>query len=154
MKTDERKCKNPKCGEIHSKKAIKRVFGEESMVYIGGYCSSHCYTEVANNKKSNTPTSTINWIPVKSGQLPIKSEKAYKETLSEGFSDKVLAFCSDATIRMARYHNQLECWIVDSCSSSFSDFVRYWAVNITEEAEKLKLREKLKQADKEMDTHS
>ena len=102
---------------------------------------------------------TINWIPVKSGQLPESSDRAFNETKIKGCSDRVLVFCSDGQIRFGRYHKIFPTWNVEGCRNHMEDFVVYWSVNITEEAEKLidieKLRAKLQEVDKELDkSHS
>lgn len=96
----------------------------------------------------------INWISVKSGQLPEPSDKAFNFIKIKGCSDRVLVFCSDGEIRFARYHEIFSDWNVEGCGGKRDGFVLYWALNITEEAETLmeieKLRAKLQKADKEL----
>lgn len=49
-KHETRKCKL--CGIEHSAETIKRKFGEESSVYLLGYCSAQCLTKHMADKES------------------------------------------------------------------------------------------------------
>src|ERR1035437_5361159 len=54
MKKNEKKCIH--CGVLYKEKEIIRVFGEESAVVLGGFCSAKCYTDsesqIINEEKS------------------------------------------------------------------------------------------------------
>ena len=48
------KCANPNCKKEYNRDKIKRTLGEESMVYLLGYCSSQCYTKVTMARMEET----------------------------------------------------------------------------------------------------
>lgn len=48
----EHVCKNPQCLKMVNPKETKRIFGEESAVHTGGFCSAACYTSYVNSDKN------------------------------------------------------------------------------------------------------
>jgi len=118
----DRICKQ--CKEPHDIKTVARVYGEESAVYAGGFCSAGCYTKYATKKTLYIP---INWLPV--GEfLPESTKKGFEATSVRGTSDRVLIFCNDNVERFGRYiHGQLNRWNVEGCAGQSADFVTHFA---------------------------
>jgi hypothetical protein len=130
-------CKH--CGEPHDKKTVERVYGKDSMVALGGFCSAECYTK--NFKRKTFVPSVLNWN--KAAFVP-------DMRLSSGdCSDLVLVFCKDGEIRTGRYHKigKIHSWSVTGVCGQPEDYVVYWAVNITSEKEKLNARMKEEQTE-------
>ena len=92
----------------------------------------------------------IDWLPVSEGFLPAETEEGYNATMVRGTSNRVLVFCRDGVERFGRYvHGQLKSWNVEGCAGQPEDFVTDFAY--LKDPEHAELKEKLKQADKELD---
>ena len=137
MKKDEKICKNQECNIVHSAAEIKRQYGKESAVYLGGFHSAGCYTKYLTRMKEVAP---VKWTraSVLYGKLP----EASKRLNSSECSDLLLIFCSDGEIRTGRFYHKTHTWLVTGVCGQPLDFVKYWAVNINNEIDKMKAKMK------------
>jgi len=123
------------CHLIHDANEVKRSYGKESAVYLGGFHSAGCYTKHLMKMEKIIP---IEWTraSIMNGKLPEMS----KRKNSNECSDLVLVFCKDGEIRTGRYYKKERKWLIYGICGQPLDFVRYWAVNISDETEKMKAR--------------
>jgi len=131
MKKTQKYCTH--CHLIHDVNEVKRVYGKESSVLAGGFCSSGCYTKYTMKLTAIAP---VKWTRVSYGYMPKMSTRPN----SDKCSDLLLVFCEDGEIRTGRFYEKEYKWLVTGVCGAPVGFVRYWSVNLSDETEKMKAR--------------